>query len=128
MNKLTTKGITVGIEVAYSARNSKPAEQQFIFGYQVTIINESAEPIQLLRRYWQIFDAIGERRVVQGDGVIGEQPVLYPGQIHRYNSWSPLKSMMGQMSGSYTMLNLDTNEEFDVEIPKFEMTTPAKKN
>ena len=128
MNKLTTKGVTVGIEVAYSARNSKPEEGQFVYGYQVTIINESAEPFQLLRRRWNIFDAIGERRVVKGDGVIGEQPVLHPGEIHRYNSWCPLKSMMGQMSGAYTMLNLETNEEFEVEIPKFEMTTPAKMN
>ena len=86
MNKLTTNGVTVGIEVEYSARNSKPQEEQFVYGYQVTIINEGSEPVQLLRRHWRIFDAIGERREVKGEGVIGEQPILYPGQIHRYNS------------------------------------------
>ncbi len=128
MNKLTTKGVTVGIEVEYSPRNSKPHDEQFVFGYRVTIINEGSEPVQLLRRHWKIFDAIGERREVKGEGVIGEQPILYPGQIHRYNSWSPLKSMMGRMWGSFTMLNLDTTEEFEVEIPKFEMSTPAKMN
>lgn len=128
MNKLTTNGITVGIEVEYSSRNSKPQEEQFVYGYQVTIINEGSEPIQLLRRHWRIFDAIGERREVKGEGVIGEQPILYPGQIHRYNSWCPLKSMLGRMWGTFTMVNLESTEEFDVEIPKFEMTTPAKMN
>jgi len=128
MNKLTTNGITVGVEVDYSARNSKPAEEQFVFGYQVTIINESPDTVQLLRRHWEIFDAIGERREVKGDGVIGEQPILKPGQIHRYNSWCPLRSMMGNMSGTFTMVNLSSTQEFKVQIPKFEMVTAAKMN
>lgn len=128
MNKLTTNGVTVAVEVEYSPRNSNPEEGQYVFAYQITIINECPDTVQLLRRKWSIFDSIGERREVKGDGVIGEQPILKPGQIHRYNSWSPLRSMMGNMSGNYTMVNLTTNKEFDVEIPQFELVTAAKMN
>lgn len=128
MNKLTTKGITVAVEVRFSPQNSQPEKEQFVFGYEVTIINEGTESIQLLRRHWEIFDSIGERRDVKGDGVIGEQPILTPGQMHRYNSWCPLRSMLGRMKGSFTMVNLESGEEFDVEIPAFELVTPAKNN
>ena len=128
MNKLTTNGVTVAVEVQFSPHNSQPEKGQFVFGYEVTIINEGTESIQLLRRHWKIFDSIGERREVKGDGVIGEQPILTPGQMHRYNSWCPLRSMLGRMNGSFTMVNLETGEEFEVEIPAFELVTPAKKN
>jgi len=128
MHKLTTKGVTVGVEVGYSQRNSQPSQERYVFGYQITIINESPDPVQLLRRHWRIFDSIGERRDVEGEGVIGEQPTLYPGQLHRYSSWCPLRAEIGQMWGTFLMVNLETKEEFEVKIPAFDLVAPARAN
>lgn len=128
MNKLTTKGVTVGVEVEYTPKHSEPASSNFVFSYHITIINESPATVQLLSRHWRIFDAVGERREVKGDGVIGEQPILNPGNLHRYKSWCPLKSEVGRMWGTFLMVNLETKEEFEVNIPGFELITPAKQN
>ncbi|MBT8221019.1 MAG: Co2+/Mg2+ efflux protein ApaG [Bacteroidia bacterium] len=128
MNKLTTNGVTVAVEMEYAARHSEPAVSNYVFSYHITIINEGMDTIQLLSRHWRIFDAIGDRREVKGDGVIGEQPILKPGDIHRYRSWCPLKSEIGQMRGSFQMINLESKESFDVKIPAFDLLTPAKEN
>lgn len=128
MEALTTNGIKVSVEVHYQPFQSKPQVAQFIFAYQVTIENVGAETVQLRRRYWFIQDSNGENREVEGAGVVGQTPVLAPGQIHRYNSWCPLRTAIGKMSGYFTMVDLKTREEFAVQVPEFQMLAPFKEN
>ncbi len=126
MNSLTTKGIEITVETFYRADMSQPGE--FMFAYRITLENHNHFSVQLMRRHWEIFDSIGDKRRVDGGGVIGKQPVLAPGETFQYMSGCNLKSEMGKMWGSYTMLNLDTMREFEVTIPGFDLVVRAKWN
>ena len=126
MNATNTKGIRVSVQPTYQKEQSDPNKGQFIFSYYVSIKNESPFPVQLISRHWFIFDSIGSQHEVKGDGVIGEQPILQPGQEHQYQSWCPLMTDMGSMHGTFQMLNLKTGEEFEAIIPKFMLTPPYK--
>jgi ApaG protein len=128
MNTLITNGIKVSVEVFYQAFQSQPQTGQFIFAYRVTIENVGAETVQLQRRHWFISDSNGENREVEGPGVIGQTPILAPGQVHRYNSWCPLKTAIGKMGGFFTMVDLKTREQFEVQVPDFQMIAPFKAN
>jgi len=128
MNALITNGIKVSVEVFYQAFQSQPQTGQFIFAYRVTIENVGAETVQLQRRHWFICDSNGENREVEGAGVIGQTPILAPGQVHRYNSWCPLQTSIGKMGGFFTMVNLKTREQFEVQVPDFQMIAPFKAN
>lgn len=123
-----TKGIKVSVSSRYQSDQSKPAQGQHVFAYQVTIENQSPHTVQLLKRHWYIFDACAIRREVEGDGVIGEQPVLKPGESHSYQSWCPLQSGIGTMGGYYTMVRITDDSNFKVEVPKFNMMAASMLN
>ncbi len=128
MDTLTTHGITISVETFYNQQHSVPAEYKYVYAYRVTIENNREQEVQLLRRHWIIQDSNGIKREVKGEGVIGEQPVLQPGQNHVYVSWCPLETGIGKMYGTFTMLNKETNIEFEADIPAFKLIAPFKNN
>lgn len=128
MVKTTTHNIEISAEVKYWPHYSNPKENHYFFIYFIAIENKSEYSVQLLRRHWFIFDSIGDNREVEGEGVVGELPVLEPGEKFNYNSGCNLVSDMGYMKGYYTMVKLVDGKEFTVDIPKFELIVPAKMN
>lgn len=124
----TTNGIKVSIKASYSPEHSEPKEQKNVFSYTVRIQNKSRRRVQLLRRHWYIFDSFGVRREVEGEGVIGEQPMLNAGEMHEYQSWSQLASDMGKMHGTFLMVDMATQEHFEVKIPDFNLVADFRKN
>ena len=124
----TTNGVTIRVRKKFLDDHSNPQEHKFIHGYHVTISNERSTPVQLISRYWLIKSASGMVKVVEGEGVIGQQPVIGPNSSYQYNSWCPLPVRFGSMSGYYTMVDQTTNEEFNVDIPEFNLEFPAMLN
>ncbi len=123
-----SEGVTVSVETFYQPDYSNPANSEFMFAYRITIENNNSFPVKLLRRHWNIFDATGNLREVEGEGVIGVQPVINPGTKYQYISGCNLKTEMGKMYGTYQMENLNNKKQFKVIIPAFEMTVPFKLN
>jgi ApaG protein len=123
-----TSGIRVSVKTAYRQDLSDSSRTQFLFSYQITISNESDYTVQLLRRSWLITDADGSKREVEGEGVVGEQPILPPGQAFTYESACNLMSEIGKMSGTYLMERKADNGLFRIKIPEFHMTVPHKLN
>jgi ApaG protein len=119
----TTDGITISVRPAFVPEKSRPDQNRWFFAYKVRIANASRDTVQLLSRHWIIRDASGTIDEVQGLGVVGEQPVLRPGEHFEYTSFCPLRTPFGSMEGSYRMVR-DTGEEFDVAIPRFELSPP----
>ncbi|MBV6646476.1 MAG: Co2+/Mg2+ efflux protein ApaG [Cyclobacteriaceae bacterium] len=124
----TTKGVRVTVETEYQPEYSNPAQQHFVFTYRITIENRSENTIQLLSRHWEIMDITFPKREVEGEGVVGKQPVLEPGQVHQYVSGCNLKSGLGKMTGFYTMEKVIDGKFFNVNIPEFTMVVPFKLN
>jgi ApaG protein len=120
----TTRGVRVSVTAVYLEDQSDPEGGSWVWAYQVRIMNGGREAVQLLRRTWHITDARGRVQVVQGDGVVGEQPVLEPGETFEYTSGTPLETPSGIMSGAYHMVVVLTDERFDVEIPAFSLDSP----
>ncbi|MBE8712922.1 Co2+/Mg2+ efflux protein ApaG [Sphingobacterium hungaricum] len=119
MTTQITEGVKVSVEATYQSEYSNPENKHFMFAYRITIENLSHFTVQLLNRHWDIFDTIGEYKQVDGEGVVGVQPILNPGEIHQYTSGCNLKSDMGYMEGFYEMKNHLTGETFMVDIPRF---------
>lgn len=113
--------IRIRISTRLEDEDAELYHANYIFSYRIIIENNSANPVQLLRRHWVIKDALAGTREVQGEGVVGEQPVIEAGAQFSYESWCPTLSEIGTMSGYYTFLDLDSNEEFQVEIPTFHL-------
>ena len=128
MVKTTTNNIEITVESSFWPKHSLPKENHYFFIYYITIQNKSDYSVQLLRRHWDIADSNGDKRVVEGDGVVGETPVLEPGQKFEYNSGCNLQSEIGYMKGYYTFVKLLDEKEFTVEIPRFDLVVPAKLN
>lgn len=128
MQTLTTNGIKISVETFYQSQYSCPTESKYIFAYRITIENNSDNTVQLLRRQWSILDSYGSLREVEGDGVIGKQPILLPNDIHQYVSWSHLTTDMGKMYGTYMMVRQQDGKAFDVKIPEFKLIAPFKSN
>lgn len=128
MITLETKGIHVSVETSYQPEHSQPAQEQYVFTYRITIQNKSNFTIQLVSRHWDIVDVTYPKHEVNGEGVVGKQPVLEPGEIHQYVSGCNLRSGIGKMGGFYTMEKLISGKRFDVDIPEFIMTVPFKLN
>jgi ApaG protein len=128
MVSLTTQGIEIMVETFYQPEYSHPVQHEFMFAYRITLENHNAYAVQLLHRHWQIFDSMGEYRKVSGEGVVGQQPVLAPGENFQYVSGCNLKTEMGRMHGTYDMVNLHNLQHFEVEIPAFDLIAPMKKN
>ena len=116
--------IEVEVETSYLDEQSEPAEHRFVFAYTVTLRNAGAVPARLLTRHWIITDANGRVQEVRGDGVVGEQPHLQPGQGFRYSSGAVLETPVGSMHGSYRMVG-DDGEQFDAPIAAFRLAKPG---
>lgn len=128
MTTQITAGVKVSVDVVYQPEYSNPEKLHFMFSYQITIENLSDYTIQLISRHWDIFDSNGEYKRVDGEGVVGEQPVLSPGAIHRYTSGCNLKSDIGFMEGYYEMQKKVDGNYFLVDIPRFNLIASYKLN
>jgi ApaG protein len=113
-----THGIRVEVLARYAPENSKPFEDEWVFQYTVRITNESDDTVQLISRHWIITDGLDHVEEVRGPGVIGEQPVLAPGESFKYSSWCPLRTPTGAMRGTYQMIRMN-GDGFDIEIAPF---------
>ncbi len=116
-------GVRVGVAPRFIDEHSDPAERRYVFGYRITITNEGDRWAKLLSRRWTIVDATGQREEVVGDGVVGQQPELAPGQSFEYASFCPLPTPWGTMEGVYTMKREDETR-FDVQIERFYLVAP----
>lgn len=123
-----TEGVSITVETFYNDQQSNPLLGEYTFNYKISIDNFSNFPIKLLRRYWQIFDSNGTVREIEGDGVIGQQPVLEPGDSFQYVSGANIKTDMGRMVGRYQMENMLDKKLFYVEVPEFDLIAPYKMN
>jgi ApaG protein len=123
-----TDGVRVSVETIYQPEYSNPANDHFMFAYKISIENIGSYAVQLMSRHWYIFDSNGVKREVEGEGVVGQQPVIEPGNIHEYVSGCNLKTDMGSMKGEYHMVRLVDNAPFDVNIPEFYLIAPYRLN
>jgi ApaG protein len=123
-----TDGVKVMVSTDYQPDYSNPAQSHFVFTYRIVIENNSAYTVQLIRRHWMISDSFEGHREVEGDGVVGQQPILEPGESHEYISGCNIKSGMGKMLGIYTMRRIVDNQEFPVNIPEFSLIVPWRNN
>jgi ApaG protein len=118
VSEAVTDGIRVEVIARHAPEKSRPLEDQWIFEYTVRITNERSDTVQLLSRHWIITDALEHMEEVRGAGVVGQQPVLGPGESFKYSSWCPLKTPTGIMRGTYRMVRGD-GQQFEVEIAPF---------
>ncbi len=123
MYEKVTRSIKVSVSPSYLEDQSSPNEDRFVWAYRVNIENGGTETVQLLRRHWRITDKFGRLQEVQGPGVVGEKPVLKPGDSFQYTSGCPLQTPSGIMAGSYQMTTTG-GECFDIEIPAFSLDSP----
>ncbi len=123
-----SEGIKISVETFYQPEHSNPLNGEYMFAYRITIQNNNNFPVCLLRRQWYIFDSNGLLKEVEGEGVVGVQPVIQPAAQYQYVSGCNLKSEMGRMHGSYLMENLHSKKQFRANIPAFEMVAPFKNN
>ena len=123
-----TQGIKVSVSVDYQPEYSNPHKVHHVFAYKITIENNSAHTVQLLRRRWNIEDITLYPKEVEGVGVVGQQPILEPNQVHRYVSTCILKTGIGRMSGFYTMERVVDGKKIEVEIPAFKLIADYRLN
>ncbi len=128
MNSIISEGVEVSVETFYQPDYSNPINNEFMFAYRITIENHNSFSVKLHRRHWNIFDSNGSFREVEGEGVVGLQPVITAGEKYQYVSGCNLKTEMGKMSGTYEMENLFTKSYFQVNIPSFQLMVPFKNN
>ncbi len=119
----TTSNVTVSVEPTYLENESDPDKNLYVWAYHVRIENKGAEVLQLRTRYWKITDAYGRNQEVRGPGVVGEEPILRPGESFEYTSGTPLSTPSGIMVGTYAMQTSD-GKMFDVDIPAFSLDSP----
>ncbi len=123
-----TNGIKISTRVSFKKEYSEPDKNYFVFFYRITIENYSDVEVQLLRRHWDIFDSNSVKTVVEGEGVIGEKPIIASGGLFSYESACNLETGMGKMGGFYEMMRTENGEIFEVEIPVFTMEVPYMLN
>ncbi|MBJ6132296.1 Co2+/Mg2+ efflux protein ApaG [Ochrobactrum sp. Q0168] len=126
MYRAVTQGIEITVEPFYLEEESAPEDNRYVWGYRITIANNSSDTVQLRSRYWQITDANGRVEEVRGAGVVGEQPVLDPGDSFQYSSGCPLTTSSGVMVGRYQMQN-PAGRTFEVDIPAFSLDVPEQR-
>jgi ApaG protein len=124
----TTRGIRISVLTDYQKDHSRPLENRYIFAYKISIENTGEYTIQLLRRHWIIADSNGAQHEVEGEGVVGQQPVIAPGTTYEYVSWANIHSDMGKMQGKYLVERQIDGELFEVNIPAFMLVAPFKLN
>lgn len=120
----TTREVRVSVRALYLADQSEPERSHYVWAYRVRIENQGRRAVQLLKRTWLITDGRGQGQRVHGDGVVGEQPVLEPGESFEYTSGTPLATPSGFMHGQYHMIEVDSGLPFDVAIPAFSLDSP----
>ena len=123
-----TQGIKVSVKTTFEGTFYKNHRINYAYAYQVTIENTGKDSVQLVSRYWKIMDALNNVEIVEGEGVIGQKPVLKPGESHDYSSGCLLLSPLGAMQGFYKMVNFTTTKKFDVAIPTFRLSAPFAMN
>lgn len=123
-----TEGVEVGVMSQFRADVSEARDGSYFFNYRITIENRNSFPVKLLHRDWFIFDSLNPTSHVSGEGVVGQQPVLSPGEIYEYTSGCELQSEVGAMHGFYTFMNVNTHDMFRVDIPSFELIFPGRMN
>lgn len=121
LSDTTTHGIRVGAAAFYLPGPSEPDKQKYIYGYRIVILNSGEKPVQLLTRHWEIIDGEGEKRIVDGEGVVGEQPDLDPGEAFKYESFAVLPTPWGTMEGHYDMID-DAGNPLRVAVGRFFLT------
>lgn len=127
MYTTTTHSIMVTVKPTYLDEESRPRKNRYVWAYHVTIENQGVEPVQLKSRYWKITDSLGRTQEVRGEGVIGEQPIIAPGQSYEYASGTPLSTPSGIMVGSYYMETSD-GRTLEVDIPAFSLDSPEERS
>jgi ApaG protein len=120
--------IKVSVETSYIPEQSNALVNEYVFAYTITITNFAAYTVQLMRRHWIISDSNGEIRQVEGEGVVGQQPILEFGESYKYTSGSCLRTEVGKMEGFFTFQNLEENKSIQVEVPTFQLVAPFKLN
>jgi ApaG protein len=128
MHTATTEGVKISVSTLFRPDFSNIGESTFYYHYKIHIENRNNFPIKLLKRQWHIYDSLNPFRLVEGEGVIGNQPELQPGEIFTYTSGCDLHSEIGYMHGYYTFKNLLTGENFRVTVPQFDLVFPGKYN
>jgi ApaG protein len=122
--RATTHGITVRVSASFLADQSEPARDRYFWSYHIRIENHGEAAVQLLSRRWIISDGHGQRHRVEGEGVVGKQPIIAPGESYDYVSGCPLETPTGTMEGAYMMLG-EGGGTFEAKIPRFQLTQPA---
>jgi ApaG protein len=128
MIQQVTEGVSITVETFYQPAQSNPVGSEYLFAYRITIENLSSVPVKLLRRHWHILDSNGSVREVEGEGVVGQQPIIEPGQSYQYVSAANLRSEIGKMYGTYQMENMYNKRLLTVNIPEFQLIAPFKLN
>ena len=123
MYRQTTRSIRVSVEITFLEKQSSPRESHFVWAYEIEIKNLGSVKVQLINRTWSITDADGQTQIVKGPGVVGEQPIIQPGESFQYTSGTPLKTPSGLMVGIYEMADLQ-GIRFDVNVPAFSLDSP----
>jgi len=124
MYSAITRSIRVTVEPVFLEEQSSATEDNYVWAYQVRIENDGGETVRLINRYWCITDARGRVQEVRGEGVVGEQPTLAPGEAFEYTSGTPLGTPSGIMVGTYEMEKSGTGERFDIDVPAFSLDSP----
>lgn len=127
MTTKVTDGIKISVITEYQPLHSNPGQEYFLFSYRIRIENNSEDTVSLVSRKWYITDSGGEGRVVEGEGVIGVQPVIEPGEYYEYESACNFRTEIGKMHGYYTMMR-DDGQKVLINIPEFRMIVPYKLN
>ncbi len=128
MVQQVTEGVKIIVETFYQPTQSNPLNSEHLFAYRITIENQTIYPVKLISRHWHILDSNGTHREVEGDGVVGQQPVIQPGDSYQYTSAVNLHSEIGKMFGTYLMENLFNKKKLTIAIPEFQLVAPAKLN
>lgn len=123
-----TKGIKITVNTSFEGTYFKNYKIHFAFSYEITIENFSKDSVQLTTRHWEIYDALNNKEIVDGEGIVGKKPVLKPGETHTYTSGCLLSSPIGAMKGYYNMINFTSTKSFRVIIPTFKFSAPFALN
>ncbi len=123
-----TNGIRVTVRSRYEPNHSLPQRDQYVFSYAILIENDSDITVQLLRRHWYIYDSLLSKREVEGEGVIGQQPTIAPGESYTYSSWCPFSSEIGMMKGHFEMISKSDQKHFIATVPSFTMMALGRRN
>ena len=123
-----TKGIKISVKVFFDGSYFKNYILNYSFSYTISILNQSKNSVQLKSRHWRIFDSLNSDIIIDGEGVIGEKPIIKPGDSYEYSSGCLIKSTVGAMRGFYNMIDINTGKKFRAYIPTFKLNSPQALN